>query len=78
MSVKTAGITRDVAVKRVNPTIDARTRTIEVIADVDNADGKLKVGMLVEVGLGGSQSSRASHEDEPKLAGVGESGTKAP
>jgi hypothetical protein len=29
-------VTRDVKVKRVNPTIDQRTRTVEVVADVDN------------------------------------------
>jgi RND family efflux transporter MFP subunit len=79
LRIKAAGITRDVPVKRVNPTIDARTRTIEVVADVDNADGKLKVGMLVDVGLGGTQSSRSpSHEDEPKLAGAAEPEAKAP
>ena len=50
MSARSVGIERTVSIKRVNPTIDARTRTVEVVADVDNTDGKLKVGMLVEVG----------------------------
>lgn len=78
LRMKTAGITRDVTIKRVNPTIDARTRTIEVVADVDNADGKLKVGMLVEVALGGAEGAAApSRDDAPKIAGATE-GTKAP
>ena len=49
ITVPTVGVTREVPVKRVNPTIDPRARTVEVVADVDNADGKLKVGMLVQV-----------------------------
>ncbi len=40
---------RDVKVKRVNPSVDPRSRTIEVVADLDNKDHKLKPGMLVEV-----------------------------
>jgi RND family efflux transporter MFP subunit len=78
LRVKAAGISRDVAVKRVNPTIDPRARTVEVVADVDNADGKLKVGMLVEVALRGETSQAAAPEDEPKLAGAVEPGAKAP
>lgn len=78
LRVKASGITRDVPVKRVNPTIDPRARTVEVVADVDNADGKLKVGMLVEVALRGETSQAAPREDEPKLAGAVEPGAKAP
>lgn len=78
LRMKAAGISRDVAVKRVNPTIDPRARTVEVVADVDNADGKLKVGMLVEVALRGETSQAAAREDEPKLAGAVEPGAKAP
>lgn len=40
---------RDVKIKRVNPAVDPRSRTIEVVADLDNKDHKLKPGMLVEV-----------------------------
>jgi RND family efflux transporter MFP subunit len=40
---------RDVRVKRIAPTVDPRTRTIEVIADLDNRDHRLLAGMLVEV-----------------------------
>ena len=39
-------------VHRISPAIDQRTRTFEVIARIDNADGKLKSGMLARVLLG--------------------------
>jgi RND family efflux transporter MFP subunit len=41
--------TRKLTIARINPTVDARARTIEVVAFVDNADGKLRPGMLTEV-----------------------------
>jgi multidrug efflux pump subunit AcrA (membrane-fusion protein) len=42
---------RTVKIQRINPTIDARTRTVEIVAEVDNADGRLRAGMLAEVTL---------------------------
>jgi multidrug efflux pump subunit AcrA (membrane-fusion protein) len=61
----------------VNPTIDTRTRTVEVVADVDNADGKLKVGMLVEVALAQPVGSAVTTPtDGTKVAS--EVGVKAP
>jgi len=42
---------RTVKIRRINPTIDARTRTVEIVADVDNADGRLRSGMMAEVAL---------------------------
>lgn len=44
-------LTRDVPIKRINPSLDALTRSVEIIADLDNADGKLKPGMLAELAL---------------------------
>jgi multidrug efflux pump subunit AcrA (membrane-fusion protein) len=41
--------TRDVTIKRINPSIDPRTRTVEIVAEMDNPDGKLKSGMLAEI-----------------------------
>jgi RND family efflux transporter MFP subunit len=73
MNARSVGIERTVQIKRVNPTLDTRTRTVEVVADVDNSDGKLKVGMLVEVGL--AQASVPS-QDSPKVAS--DVGAKAP
>lgn len=45
------GVTRDAEVARISPNIDPRTRTFEVVAMVDNADGALKSGMLARVDL---------------------------
>jgi RND family efflux transporter MFP subunit len=47
-------VTRPAKVVRVNPTIDARTRTIEVIAALDNPDLLLRPGLLAEIELGGA------------------------
>jgi RND family efflux transporter MFP subunit len=46
------GVRREVLVSRINPAVDVATRTVEVIADVDNADGSLRPGMLADVTLG--------------------------
>jgi RND family efflux transporter MFP subunit len=77
VTARSAGVERTVRVKRVNPTIDTRTRTVEVVADVDNADGKLKVGMLVEVALAQTASTATGHpSDGTKVAS--DVGVKAP
>jgi RND family efflux transporter MFP subunit len=70
MTAPSVKVTRNVKVKRVNPTIDQRTRTVEVVADVDNANSELKVGMLVEV------ANPDTKAEADKLAGVGEPGDK--
>jgi RND family efflux transporter MFP subunit len=36
---------------RINPTVDAQTRTVEVVAQIPNADSKLKSGLLASVEL---------------------------
>ncbi len=48
-SFPAVGHSRELKIARINPTVDARARTIEVVAFVDNADGKLRPGMLTEV-----------------------------
>ncbi|MBT8491754.1 MAG: efflux RND transporter periplasmic adaptor subunit [Deltaproteobacteria bacterium] len=61
-------------VTRIAPNIDPATRTIEVIADLDNPDGALRSGMLATVELGRDEqaseaSTRAAGEaDEAKAA----------
>jgi len=75
MTAPTVNVTRDVKVKRINPTIDPRTRTVEVIADVDNAKSELRVGMLVEVAH--SESGDAPKVNASELAGRTEPGDKA-
>ncbi len=49
MHLPATGADRVVEIKRINPAIDARTRTIEVVALVKNKDHALKPGMLAEV-----------------------------
>jgi multidrug efflux pump subunit AcrA (membrane-fusion protein) len=46
------GVTRQAKVARIQPSVDARTRTVEVIAELNNADGGLRSGLLAEVTLG--------------------------
>jgi RND family efflux transporter MFP subunit len=44
-------LARGATVVRISPTVDPQTRTIEVVAEADNADGTLRPGMYVEVEL---------------------------
>lgn len=48
VNFRALGEAADVPITRINPSIDARARTLEVIAVIDNADGRYKAGMLVE------------------------------
>ena len=48
-----------VPIERINPAVDPRTRTIEVVAMIDNADGKLRSGMLAEVSFDGAKADAA-------------------
>jgi RND family efflux transporter MFP subunit len=53
---------RRVKIARIAPTVDARTRTIEIVAEVDNRDHRLKAGMLVEVTYGAGEADAAGQE----------------
>jgi RND family efflux transporter MFP subunit len=53
------GITRQAKVSRIQPMVDPRTRTVEVVADLPNPDGALKSGLLAEVELGTSERAEA-------------------
>ena len=46
------GVTRQAKVSRINPTVDPRTRTVEVIASIPNKDGALRSGLLAQVEMG--------------------------
>ena len=52
------GVSRPATIARIMPTIDPVTRTIEVVAEVDNQDDLLRPGMYVEVEI-------AKQEDKP-------------
>lgn len=56
---------RHVNVKRIAPTVDPRTRTIEIIADVDNRDHRLLAGMMAEVSYDDSVASAAAPTAKP-------------
>ena len=45
-------VTRRVAIERINPSVDPRTRTVEVVGLLPNKDGSLKAGMLTEMDFG--------------------------
>jgi RND family efflux transporter MFP subunit len=49
ITVPATGEQRDLQIERINPTVDPRARTIEVVSRIDNQDGKLRPGMLAEV-----------------------------
>nr|WP_276604836.1 efflux RND transporter periplasmic adaptor subunit [Nannocystis sp. RBIL2] len=50
-------LARSATVVRIQPTVDAQTRTIEIVADVDNADNLLRPGMYVEVELAAPEAA---------------------
>ena len=45
-------VEREATVVRIMPTVDPRTRTVELIAELENADGQLRPGLLADVRLG--------------------------
>lgn len=49
---RTLNIEREVAIKRISPTVDMKARTIEVVYALPNAEGTFKSGMLVEIEVG--------------------------
>ena len=59
------GVTRDAKVARVNPTIDVRTRSVEVVAELPNPDGKLIPGLLAQVALPGDEKPAAAPAPAP-------------
>jgi RND family efflux transporter MFP subunit len=51
--------TRQAAILRISPSVDSTTRTFEVVAQIPNAEGQLKSGMLAQVELGaGSKDAK--------------------
>lgn len=52
VAIPALGTTRKATIGEISPMVDPRTRTIELTAVLDNADGTLKPGMMAEVKLG--------------------------
>lgn len=55
------GESRSVTIKRIAPTVDVRTRTIEIVAEIPNTDHALKAGMLAEVAYAGGEPASAAN-----------------
>ena len=65
------GVTRQAKVTRIQPVVDPRTRTVEVVAEVPNPDGALKSGLLAEVELGAAERAEAEPPAEPPAPRAG-------
>ena len=50
------GLKRTAKIARIQNAVDARTRTVEVVAEIPNPDGALRSGLLAEVELGEDKS----------------------
>lgn len=46
------GIEREATVVRIMPTVDPRTRTVELVAELENSDLQLRPGLLADVRFG--------------------------
>jgi RND family efflux transporter MFP subunit len=73
------GKTPEVKVSRIDPSIDPRLRTIEVIGRIPNEEGELKSGMLAEVTFPNASSSgdeNAEPEADAKAPPATETNTR--
>jgi RND family efflux transporter MFP subunit len=62
------GVTEKAKVSRIQPAVDARTRTVEVVAELDNSRGILKSGLLAEVTVGEETAAAEAKPDEGAAA----------
>jgi multidrug efflux pump subunit AcrA (membrane-fusion protein) len=69
-------VTKEAKVVRISPSVDAMTRTVEIVADIDNRDGQLKPGMLADVELAG-KTGQAAPAPAPAPAKADAAGAKA-
>jgi RND family efflux transporter MFP subunit len=53
------GLTREAKIARVQPSVDAHTRTVEIVAELPNADLALRPGLLAEVEIGAQKEVNA-------------------
>lgn len=54
------GVSTDATILRVMPTVDPRTRTVELVAEIPNPDFSLRPGLLAEVQIGGIEEATAA------------------
>ena len=62
------GVAVESKVVRISPNVDPRTRTIEVVTEIPNEDGRLKAGMLATVRINGAVAEAAPAADAPAAA----------
>jgi RND family efflux transporter MFP subunit len=51
------GLKRGAKIARIQPSVDARTRTVEVVAEIPNPDGALRSGLLAAVEMGADKGA---------------------
>jgi RND family efflux transporter MFP subunit len=66
------GLKRVLEISRIDSTIDLRTRTVMLVADVDNADYALRPGYLAEVTVGSAPAAAAPAPAAPTEVGEAE------
>ncbi|EDM75563.1 efflux transporter, RND family, MFP subunit [Plesiocystis pacifica SIR-1] len=61
---------REVSITRIGNAVDPRSRTIELVLEIDNPGMRIKSGMSVEVGLGKVAKAEAAPGQEQDQAGA--------
>jgi membrane fusion protein (multidrug efflux system) len=65
VSLPALAVSRKATISIVAPSVDARTRTIELTAVLDNRDGALRPGLMADVELDASVASAAPPSPSP-------------
>jgi RND family efflux transporter MFP subunit len=63
-------VERVVPVARINPAVDVATRTVELVAWIDNKDGALRPGMLADVSIDAPATGAGGAGGSPATAGA--------
>jgi membrane fusion protein (multidrug efflux system) len=61
VSLPALGVTRKATISLVAPSVDPRTRTIELTAVLDNRDGRLRPGLMADVEFDAKLASASTH-----------------
>ncbi|HLU67436.1 MAG TPA: efflux RND transporter periplasmic adaptor subunit [Kofleriaceae bacterium] len=60
-------VKREAKIARISPAVDPRTRTVEVVANLDNKDGQLKSGMMAVVDLAAAPGAEGAGDGEAEV-----------
>ncbi len=69
-------VSRRVIIKRIAPIVDPRTRTIEIVADLDNRGHALRAGMLAEVAYDPAEQKEVGAPTSAPSSATAQSKTK--